>query len=166
MEGDYQNKRWRQITPELQQAAWQLREALTPAEQVLWEALRDKRLNGLKFRRQHPVEQFILDFYCPLHKLAVELDGSVHDAHGEQDAARTAHLEAHGLQVHSVSQRGSLDGLAVRPRAHHPCPSRKEIGFPLAPNNGGTGFRTEEELRMACSLSYSYPKSGPPIIGG
>ena len=99
MEGDYQNKRWRQITPELQQAAWQLREALTPAEQVLWEALRDKKLNGLKFRRQHPVEQFILDFYCPLHKLAVELDGSVHNTRAEQDAARTAHLAAHGCQV-------------------------------------------------------------------
>ena len=99
MEGDYQNKRWRQITPELQQTAWQLREALTPAEQVLWEALRDKRLNGLKFRRQHPVEQFILDFYCPLHKLAIELDGGIHDTHGEQDAARTAHLNAHGYQV-------------------------------------------------------------------
>ncbi len=98
MEGS-NNRLWRQITPELQQAAWQLREAMTPAEQVLWEALRDKRLNGLKFRRQHPVKQFILDFYCPIHKLVVELDGGIHDTRGEQDAARTAHLEVHGLQV-------------------------------------------------------------------
>ena len=99
MEGSRPNRRWRQITPELQQAAWQLREAMTPAEQVLWEALRDKKLNGLKFRRQHPVEQFILDFYCPLHKLAVELDGSIHEARSEQDAARKAHLAAHGCRV-------------------------------------------------------------------
>ena len=99
MEGVNKNRRWRQITPELQKAAWLLREDMTPAEQALWEALRGKRLNGLKFRRQHPVEQFILDFYCPLHKLAVELDGGIHETHGEQDATRTAHLAAHGCSV-------------------------------------------------------------------
>ena len=98
MEG-MNNRRWRQITPELQQAAWQLRRAMTLAEQVLWEALRDKKLDGLKFRRQHPVEQFILDFYCPRFKLVVELDRSVHNTTAEQDAARTAHLEAHGCHV-------------------------------------------------------------------
>jgi len=62
MDGSERMCRRRGITPELQQAAWQLRNQMTPAEEVLWEALRERRLNGLRFRRQHPVGQFILDF--------------------------------------------------------------------------------------------------------
>ncbi|MGI4792030.1 MAG: endonuclease domain-containing protein [Janthinobacterium lividum] len=95
-----QSRRWlREITPEIQQAAWLLRDQMTPAEQVLWEALRDRRLNGLRFRRQYPVGQFILDFYCPQHKLVVELDGGIHEARLEQDTARTEHLNAFGYHV-------------------------------------------------------------------
>jgi very-short-patch-repair endonuclease len=91
--------RIRGVASAVQQAALELRENLTPAEQRLWEELRAKRLGGLRFRAQHPVGQFILDFYCPAHKLAVELDGSVHAGNEEQDAARTAHLSAYGYRV-------------------------------------------------------------------
>ncbi len=97
MEGN--NTRWRRITPELQQAAWRLREQMTPAEAMLWDALRARQLNGLRFRRQHPVGQVVLDFYCPLHKLGVELDGGVHTDRVEEDAARTAHLNSFGYHV-------------------------------------------------------------------
>ena len=99
MDGDERVCRRRGITPELQQAAWQLRSRMTPAEMVLWEALRERRLNGLRFRRQHPVGQFILDFYCSQLKLVVELDGGVHDAQVEQDATRTAYLGTYGCRV-------------------------------------------------------------------
>ena len=99
MDGDEQICRSRGITPELQQAAWQLRSRMTPAEQVLWEALRDRRLNGLRFRRQHPAGRFILDFYCSRLKLVVELDGGVHEARVEQDAARTLYLGTYGYRV-------------------------------------------------------------------
>ena len=91
--------RIRGVASAVQQAATELRENLTPAEQRLWEELRAKRLGGLRFRAQHPVGQFILDFYCPAHKLAVELDGNVHAGNEEQDAARTAHLSAYGYRV-------------------------------------------------------------------
>ena len=92
-------RRMRGITPELQQAAWNLRRQMTPAEQTLWEELRERRLSGLRFRRQHPVGQFVLDFYCSQHKLVVELDGAVHEGRAEEDAARTAYLAIQGYRV-------------------------------------------------------------------
>jgi very-short-patch-repair endonuclease len=70
---------------------------MTDAEQALWFRLRGGRLDGWKFRRQHPVPPYIVDFYCMEAKLVVELDGSQHDA--DVDAARTAALERQGLQV-------------------------------------------------------------------
>ena len=91
--------RIRGVAAVVQQAAVELRENMTPAEQRLWEALRARRLSGLRFRAQHPVGPFVLDFYCPAHKLAIELDGSVHDGNEEQDAARTACLSAYGCRV-------------------------------------------------------------------
>ena len=86
----------RGTTSELEQAARAMRRQPTRAEDVLWGALQKKQVAGLKFRRQHPVGRFVLDFYCPSHKLVVEVDGGVHDAQQDRDAARTEALEAHG----------------------------------------------------------------------
>jgi adenine-specific DNA-methyltransferase len=73
----------------------------TPAEQVLWATLRDRRLVGLKFRRQHVFGPYVLDFCAPLVCLVVELDGTSHDddEHRTYDAARTEYLVAHGYRV-------------------------------------------------------------------
>lgn len=80
--------------------ARELRQQQTPAERMLWRALlRDRAVNGLKFRRQHPLDGFVLDFFCPEVKLCVELDGGIHDAQQERDTARTEQLEARGLLV-------------------------------------------------------------------
>ncbi len=78
-----------------------LRRRATEAEEKLWPFLRNRKLNGLKFRRQHPVDRFILDFYCHECKLAVELDGGIHDSAYQQlyDEARTAILNRHGIRV-------------------------------------------------------------------
>ncbi|MBD2722003.1 endonuclease domain-containing protein [Hymenobacter sp. BT189] len=78
-----------------------LRHNLTTAEAVLWNRLKNSQLNGRKFRRQHSVGEFILDFYCPQEKLAVELDGAGHfTASGNlHDAARTEYLNAVGIRV-------------------------------------------------------------------
>jgi very-short-patch-repair endonuclease len=99
MNNDEKDTRIRGVQPAVQIAARQLRQAMTPAEQRLWQALRSQKLSGLKFRRQHPIGQFVLDFFCPACALAVELDGSVHDRQQEQDAARTKHLTAYGYRV-------------------------------------------------------------------
>ncbi len=135
MEGKQRNRR-REITPELQQAAWLLRDRMTPAEEVLWKALREKQLDGLKFRRQHPVEQFILDFYCPRFKLVVELDGGIHDTRSEEDATRTEHLNTFGYRVIRFRNEEVLRNL---PDVLKHIAEAAHAGVPPAPNNGGEG---------------------------
>ena len=56
----------------------ELRQSSTQAEKILWQHLKNRNLMGLKFRRQYSVDQFVLDFYCPEIKLAIELDGKIH----------------------------------------------------------------------------------------
>lgn len=82
-------------------AARDLRQEETEAEKILWNVLRGKRLNGLKFRRQHPYEKTILDFFCVEHQLVVELDGSIHDEPDQfsSDEERTKFLNDRGLKV-------------------------------------------------------------------
>ncbi|MFN3842002.1 MAG: endonuclease domain-containing protein [Rehaibacterium terrae] len=69
----------------------------TDAECKLWQRLRAGQLNGPKFRRQHPIPPYIVDFFCGGAGLAIELDGSQHG--DEADAARTRYLESKGLRV-------------------------------------------------------------------
>jgi very-short-patch-repair endonuclease len=80
-------------------AAIRLRKKLTPAEKHLWQVLKGRQLAGLKFRRQHPVGRFILDFYCAEYKLVIEVDGEIHKSQVEYDAARTGQLENYGYTV-------------------------------------------------------------------
>jgi len=78
-----------------------LRKRMTQAEKILWGRLREKRLEGFKFRRQHPIWRFIADFYCHKVKLVVEIDGGIHQDTlvKEYDANRTAELERLGIKV-------------------------------------------------------------------
>lgn len=77
----------------------QLRENTSPIEARLWARLRDRRLEGLKFRRQHPVGRYIADFYCAAQNLIVEIDGDTHADQIEYDHQRTQWLEANGYRV-------------------------------------------------------------------
>jgi lysyl-tRNA synthetase class 2 len=79
--------------------ARRLRRNQTDAERVLWFRLRDRRLEGWKFKRQAPIDRFIVDFFCADAKLIVELDGGQHDQYRERDADRTKVLEAMGYLV-------------------------------------------------------------------
>lgn len=72
---------------------------MTPAEQLLWARLRNQQLADLKFRRQHPIGRFIVDFYCHAQRLIVEIDGPVHFLQKDQDLARTQYLQARGYRV-------------------------------------------------------------------
>jgi very-short-patch-repair endonuclease len=83
----------------IQEQARKLRKEMTPAEQVLWKNLRGRRLEGLKFRRQHPLGRFIVDFYCAEHRLVIELDGGIHQDQQEYDQARTEVLQDYGYRV-------------------------------------------------------------------
>ena len=84
--------------------ARQLRRDATFPELVLWGVLRDRRLGGVKFRRQHPIGPYIVDFYCRSHGLVVELDGRSHDDRGDEDQGRQDYLESvAGLKVFRVT---------------------------------------------------------------
>lgn len=76
-----------------------LRNEGTPAEAVLWKMLKGKQVFDLKFRRQHSVESYILDFYCPSLHLAIELDGEVHVMKEDYDETRTIFLNKEGICV-------------------------------------------------------------------
>ncbi|MEO5906205.1 MAG: endonuclease domain-containing protein [Saprospiraceae bacterium] len=65
-------------TPRIFRNAKELRKHMTPAEGLLWEHLRDRRMEGEKFRRQHSIKKFVLDFYCYRLRLGIELDGNHH----------------------------------------------------------------------------------------
>ena len=79
----------------------ELRRTATDAEKMMWQLLRNRQLDGWKFRRQHPINRYILDFCCHEAKLAIELDGGQH-ADPEQayyDRERTLALETEGIRV-------------------------------------------------------------------
>ena len=80
------------------QKSRELRATMTDAERRLWSALRGRRLEGYKFRRQHPLGPFILDFACVQHRLVVEADGGQH-ADNNYDERRTAWLAKRGWRV-------------------------------------------------------------------
>ena len=116
-------------------AARDLRRSLTPAEERLWNALRGRRLNSLKFRRQHPFDRFILDFYCVERRLAVEVDGGVHATADQaaRDEERTTWLNTRGIRVLRVTNdevENNLDGVLRRiVEASSPRPPSRESRF-------------------------------------
>jgi len=75
-----------------------LRKEETEAEKILWEEIRNNKL-GVKFRRQHPIDKFIIDFYAPKIKLAIELDGEIHKENKEYDKMRTEYLNSKNIKV-------------------------------------------------------------------
>jgi very-short-patch-repair endonuclease len=91
----------RNKNPRLVKFARQMRSAQTDAEIRMWSLLRSRQLSGYKFRRQHPVEDYILDFYCVQHRVAIELDGGQHDDPKalKYDQERTNRLNDLGITV-------------------------------------------------------------------
>jgi very-short-patch-repair endonuclease len=90
----------------------ELRNNKTDAEKYLWYELRKSQLCGKKFRRQHSVDNFILDFYCPEEKLAIELDGEHHyeDEQKKYDEERTKYLQSLGIWVLRIKNTDVLFG--------------------------------------------------------
>ena len=78
-----------------------LRKNMTPAEAAFWNLVKNSRLDGRKFRRQHSIDNYIFDFYCPSEKLAIELDGQGHfvDHPGLNDRSKRECAESHGIRV-------------------------------------------------------------------
>lgn len=87
--------------PHLSEYRKGLRKNLTPAEAAFWNLVKNSKLDGRKFRRQHSVGNYILDFYCPSEKIAVELDGEVHFTGPStlNDRSRRLYIESQGIRV-------------------------------------------------------------------
>jgi very-short-patch-repair endonuclease len=105
MQGCHQ--RWKELMTELYNRSAErdkrqsLRNNMPPAERLLWGRLRKKQLEGFKFRRQYSIGAFVVDFYGPGLKLAIEVDGASHVGKAAQvyDAERQAFLESKGVRV-------------------------------------------------------------------
>ena len=91
--------------------ARELRKKMTPAEIELWNHLKNKQILGLRFRRQHPIDIFIVDFYCHNIRLVIELDGGIHNnpENTEHDKNRTAELERFGIKVIRFNNEEVMD---------------------------------------------------------
>jgi very-short-patch-repair endonuclease len=89
----------RDYTPSRLERARSLRRADVDAEMRLWQALRSRQLTGWKFRRQHPVGPFVVDFVCLAASIVIEVDGAHHAEQRAQDAARTRFIESKGFRV-------------------------------------------------------------------
>jgi len=87
------------MTTEQRCFARHLRAQSTKPEDILWSLLRNRQLDGLKFRRQVPLLGYTVDFICVDRKLIVEIDGHQHRWEANYDAARTAEIERHGFKV-------------------------------------------------------------------
>jgi very-short-patch-repair endonuclease len=90
-----------------------LRKNMTEAELILWEVLKDKKIHGRKFRRQHSIGNYIVDFYCPSEKLIIELDGHHHytSAGIKKDSERDSHLTLMNIRVLRFENKEVLNNL-------------------------------------------------------
>jgi very-short-patch-repair endonuclease len=107
--------------------ARRLRKASTSAEDILWERLRGSRFHGAKFKRQVPVDRYVVDFCCHAARLILEIDGAQHGWQTPYDEGRTATLESagfHVLRVSNVHVRSDLESVLQR--------IRRELRLPFA----------------------------------
>ena len=105
----------KRATNQTRRRAIDLRRKATQPKQILWSILCRRKLGGLKFRRQHPIEPYIVDYYCASAKLIVELDGESHEGRQSYDEQRQTHLRNLGLKIVRVLNDdvlNNLDGVA------------------------------------------------------
>lgn len=128
--------------PEALASARRLRREMTLPEVLLWRLLKGKPM-GVKFRKQHPIENYVVDFYCAEKRFAIEIDGIAHDMgdRPKRDVSRDARLRALGIEVIRISAAdvlrdvdGAADGI-VRLCADRPPPSALRAA--TSPSGGG-----------------------------
>jgi formimidoylglutamate deiminase len=144
-----------------------LRRNMTEAEKFIWSFLRDRKLDSRKFRRQQPMEGFILDFYCDVAKLGVELDGEIHSikAISEYDEQRTQFLKEYGIEIIRFSNDEVLTNTTqvldkIKQAVNERIPSPRPADTPLPGERGrGEGikyFQFQSLLQQANWLTPAY----------
>ncbi len=128
-----------------------LRECKTKAENILWGNLRNRQLNNLKFRRQHPFAEYVLDFYCHEVKLCVEVDGNVHNEKAiiENDNERTKVLNENGISVIRFKNDEVISDI------NNVLKKLLDYTFPLSKRRGGGG-----EVNNRITKLFSEKKKG------
>nr|WP_019499650.1 DNA methyltransferase [Pseudanabaena sp. PCC 6802] len=187
-EGGQEVEYW-EISPALKQkmteVARQFRKEPTPSEIILWQALRGRKLEGRKFRRQQPIGAFVVDFFCGAERLIVEVDGGVHESQQEADRQRQELLESLGLRVVRISSElveTRLDEVlavvrqAFDPHPLTPSPKLGEGGQDPAPLSlsgrgaGGEGLMVPRFSKVARSYllhvgNLDWKQINPDIFG-
>lgn len=99
----------------IQGTARELRKTMTPAETLLWEALRRKQLHGLRFYRQVGIDRYVVDFYCPKKAVIIEVDGDVHDEEEQKDhdELREEILRERGFRILRVRNEEILEHIDI-----------------------------------------------------
>jgi len=106
---------------DVRQVVRDLRKKSTEAEQVFWNHVKNRQLEGKKILRQYPVfyemngtkRLFVIDFYCAEYKLGIELDGSVHDEHKDRDKIRTLIINQQGIKIIRFSNKAILENTSA-----------------------------------------------------
>ena len=148
--GEQEENSW-QTSPELWEKlkplAIQKRKEPTEAENALWEKLRDRQINNAKFRRQHSIDRFIVDFYCSEAHLIIEVDGSIHEYTQDEDKLRQEFLESLGHQVIRFSNEEVLNSIdKVLEKIKTALKSQSifsTLPAPLSVDGEGLGVRSE-----------------------
>ena len=129
--------------------ARRLRRALSLPEGLLWRAIKGRKLQGLHFRKQHPIGPYVADFYCPSARMVIEVDGATHDARQDADSRRDCYIESLGLAVIRVAAADVLsDPEAVADQIYRLCeaaagpsttqPIGRAVPLPIASQRGGS----------------------------
>ena len=117
--------------------AKELRQNMTPEEKIVWNEIRANRLRGFHFRRQQVIDGFIVDFYCHVAGLIVEIDGPVHDAQVDSDRDRDNVLCERGLSVLRFKNEDVRTALAdVLKKIAASCEARASTPPPAPPRSG------------------------------
>ncbi|MEN6621689.1 MAG: endonuclease domain-containing protein, partial [Smithella sp.] len=157
------------LSPEMLERVRELRRNATEAEALLWELLRDRHLEGFKFRRQHPLGGYILDFYCHEARLAVEIDGAVHHEadQAQHDADRSAYLNEQGIRVirfwnHEVLSQTDAVLQKILEQIQSSTSSQTPP-FPVGSKpNGSSAFPSASNRVLGDSTVFPFPLSSVP----
>ena len=127
-------------TPEIFLRAAELRRNMTFAEKLLWGEINCKKILGLTFRRQHPVNMFIADFYCHKARLVIEIDGSIHDLedYNLHDKGREDEFEKFGLTTIRFKNEEVIKDInmviyKIESVCKLRCPNLKDLPLPASP---------------------------------
>jgi very-short-patch-repair endonuclease len=151
------------VSPRQRNRAKQLRQAMTPAETLLWRYVKADRIDGLGFRRQVPIRNYIADFICMSAKIVVELDGESHDFEEQQkaDQKRDAFFVSEGFQVLRFTNEQVMSNLEGVVETIRQTAANRLCGLPLSPTLPHKGGGSRDTTASVTSTSTGNTRGQP-----